>query len=779
MLATLLLAALPIPARAAIDPHWSDLFATPGLDGPVYCATPFRGGIAVGGRFSFVAGIPARNVAWWDGAQWQALGAGTDGIVTSLLQFGNDLVVTGTFTHAGDTPANGAALYRDGSWQAMGAGLDAPYQLGPTGASALVVFRGDLYAAGGFERSGGTPLHYVARWDGTAWLDVGGGVDTESAMSMVVIGDRLYVGGGFAHAGGVPANGVARWDGSEWSALDSGVRRNGQAAQLLAMTAFDGGLAVGGDFDSAGTVAARNVAVWKESAWSALGEGHEGEVRAMTSVANGLLIGPNFEGPSRLWTGSAWIDPTPSGPNGIAYGYVNAGDLVVYGDVNANSGTSSPTSTSLLRAQGETWRGFESFNPRTNGLPPLYRIVALARDPHGILAGGVFHSIGSPEGWLPIETLARWDGTRWRNLPPIPFFGSIGAIAVHGDTIDVGGTFYEFGHDPWWIRPVLRLVGSTWTALDTLSLSVDAIRMYRGSLVIGGARNGTDAPDIGGAYRWNGTRWISLGNFTDHGRFKRVHTMEELDGQLVVGGAFDAIDGVAANSIAAWDGASWMPLGDGPGREDDLNAVYSLAIYRDQLVAAGQFGNPGFGIQSWDRKTWSPVGGFVGFGSALTVAGDELIAAADHVIAWNGMAWRELGDARGMVNEMLADEGGVYFGGSFTELGGQPAVGFGRWTRDDTPPATTTLSSGWPNPFRATITFQYQARVPGFLHLHVRDIRGRRVTTVERTALSAGIGQISWDGRDDAGQSVPAGIYFVTLVAADGARDSRKVVLLH
>ena len=116
---------------------------------------------------------------------------------------------------------------------------------------------------------------------------------------------------------------------------------------------------------------------------------------------------------------------------------------------------------------------------------------------------------------------------------------------------------------------------------------------------------------------------------------------------------------------------------------------------------------------------------------------------------------------------------------SFTELGGQPAVGFGRWTRDDTPPATTTLSSGWPNPFRATITFQYQARVPGFLHLHVRDIRGRRVTTVERTALSAGIGQISWDGRDDAGQSVPAGIYFVTLVAADGARDSRKVVLLH
>src|SRR5690349_23426 len=170
-------------AAAAPDPHWSDRFAAPGVDGTVTCATTYRGGIAIGGRFSFVSGIPMSNVAWWDGTSWHALGSGTDGEVTSLIEFGDQLVVTGHFTNAGGTPVRGAAAWAGGAWQAMGDGLDALQSGPPTGARALAIFRGELFAAGDFEHTGATPIRHVARWDGTAWREVGGGTDYGSATS--------------------------------------------------------------------------------------------------------------------------------------------------------------------------------------------------------------------------------------------------------------------------------------------------------------------------------------------------------------------------------------------------------------------------------------------------------------------------------------------------------------------------------------------------------------------------------------------------------------------
>jgi len=780
-LVALLLLACATSAQAAPDPHWSDRFATPGVDGFILCAAPYKGGIAIGGRFSYVSGIPAHNVAWWDGAHWQALGTGTDGDVTSLIEFGEQLVVTGHFTLAGGNVANGAATWNVGHWAAMGEGLDVPLAHPATGAKVLAIFRGELYAGGDFERSGANALHYVARWDGSAWRDVAGGVDRGSVTSFAVLNNRLYMGGGFSRAGNVPANGVARWDGVEWRALGTGTRRLGQAAPVLALAIVDNQLAVGGDFDSAGTVAAKNIAVTDGFDWRALGEGHDGAVRALAGLGNKLLVGPTHETSARLWDGFAWTYATP-GLFGVANGYFYLGGLVAFGDVWAYEDFSlEPTASGLVRQQGDAWHGFETFNERTNGLGPWRRISALARVPGGILAAGSFSRIATPDGWLQADRLARWDGTRWRALPPLPLQGAVGAILVHGDTIEVGGSFFDVWHGPSGITPVLRLVGSSWERLGTLSLAVSAMRIYRGELVIGGQRVSIEDPDIGGAYRWNGSQWIPLGELADHDEFKGVHAMNELDGRLVVGGAFDAVDGVPARNIAAWDGASWSALGAGLERNDGANSVYALELFEGRLVAAGDFFNTP-GVRSWDGTAWNPLGDTRSC-SALAVVGDELIAGVMEyevqVKAWNGSAWRELGAAEsGMVNALLPDGGHVYVGGLFNGFNGQASFGFARWDSLDPLPTATVLSSGWPNPFRETIAFDYQVRAPGLLHLFVRDVTGRRIAIVESAALTAGTGQVRWDARDDAGRKVRAGVYFVTLATPDGARESRKVVLL-
>jgi len=78
----------------------------------------------------------------------------------------------------------------------------------------------------------------------------------------------LYVGGAFTTAGTNRAMNVAKWDGSAWSALGSGV---GGTVRALAVSGTN--LYAGGDFTTAGGSSAQYVAKWDGSAWSALGSG--------------------------------------------------------------------------------------------------------------------------------------------------------------------------------------------------------------------------------------------------------------------------------------------------------------------------------------------------------------------------------------------------------------------------------------------------------------------------------------------------------------------------
>ena len=90
----------------------------------------------------------------------------------------------------------------------------------------------------------------------------------------------------------------------------------------------------------------------------------------------------------------------------------------------------------------------------------------------------------------------------------------------------------------------------------------------------------------------------------------------------------------------------------------------------------------------------------------------------------------------------------------------------------------TALHQNVPNPFNPATTLRFDLARAGTVDLCVYDAAGRRVRTLVREHLDAGLGHaIAWDGRDDAGQRVPSGVYFCRLVTAD-TRTSRTLVLL-
>lgn len=83
-----------------------------------------------------------------------------------------------------------------------------------------------------------------------------------------------------------------------------------------------------------------------------------------------------------------------------------------------------------------------------------------------------------------------------------------------------------------------------------------------------------------------------------------------------------------------------------------------------------------------------------------------------------------------------------------------------------------------PNPFREGTTFTFALKFPERVALSVFDVRGRLVRALVDETLAGGDHAVSWDGRDDAGLRVPAGIYYFRLRAA-GLSHSRPATLVH
>jgi flagellar hook assembly protein FlgD len=55
---------------------------------------------------------------------------------------------------------------------------------------------------------------------------------------------------------------------------------------------------------------------------------------------------------------------------------------------------------------------------------------------------------------------------------------------------------------------------------------------------------------------------------------------------------------------------------------------------------------------------------------------------------------------------------------------------------------------------------------------------GRRIRQLVRTSQPAGVHSVSWDGLDDHGHRVGAGVYFYKLRVAGKAVGSRRVVIV-
>ncbi len=85
--------------------------------------------------------------------------------------------------------------------------------------------------------------------------------------------------------------------------------------------------------------------------------------------------------------------------------------------------------------------------------------------------------------------------------------------------------------------------------------------------------------------------------------------------------------------------------------------------------------------------------------------------------------------------------------------------------------------SPWPNPARGTASLAIELPDERDLSVRIFDVAGHRVRELARGRFGAGRHPFRWDGRDDSGVPVAAGLFFVQVDAGREHGVSKLVML--
>jgi hypothetical protein len=554
---------------------------------------------------------------------------------------------------------------------AIGSGLTGSVQ------SLAVAADGSLLVGGFVSLTPGGPSIGIARWDGGSWSSLGTGLGRGTlscgvyAIRALPNGD-IFVGGQFDTAGGMAVKNVAKWNGAAWSAVGEGLYGTFGSTAAVRALAFDssGALIASGSFDRTGTdVVALNIARWNGTSWSSTDSTFAtAPIYALENMPNGdVLAGGGMSGSLWRWNGSTWTAFAP-GRSDVRCIRVSADGSVTVG----------------AQLKASTWNGAAWVNATASFQSGwVYTVLIL---PNGdIVGGGDFLQTGSLVLWKVGRYRA---GIGWSSLG-----GGTNAPANHlavlnnGDLV-AAGDFTQIGVLS--KTGVSLRSGVTWSNVANGPSGASVYRMLgrrAGGLVVC-----TSNTSLSSLLFWNGLNWSPLG---DGITGVASGVVEDSHDNLFVTGNISMVGNVPVANIARWDGVAWSSLGSGLAGSSGGPMV---VMPNDDLIVSGTFtsagGVPAARIARWNGSAWSALGAGFPSGGVQTlaalpngdvIAGGDFTSAggvpASRIARWNGTTWSALGTGvNSTVFTLCAmPNGDLLAGGWFTVAGGQPAKYLARW----------------------------------------------------------------------------------------------------
>ena len=106
-------------------------------------------------------------------------------------------------------------------------------------------------------------------------------------------------------------------------------------------------------------------------------------------------------------------------------------------------------------------------------------------------------------------------------------------------------------------------------------------------------------------------------------------------------------------------------------------------------------------------------------------------------------------------------------------MGAASAIGEGQ----DILSRPSRLMQNQPNPFNPSTMIRFSLEKAGHVSLKIYDAAGRHIKTLAEDTRSPNEYSVTWDGKNDAGASVAAGVYLYKLQTPDGTQTRRMVLV--
>jgi hypothetical protein len=177
----------------------------------------YKGCLYAGGNFKKVGKVVVNNIAKWNDTIWSPVGTGlsdSNAVIHAMVVYEDRLFIAGEFNAIDGKVMNNISMWDGMTWQPLGTGISGEQY--NTDIKSMLVFKGELYVAGIFNKAGNKEVKCnLAKWDGKDWQAVG---DKMSSIwdgkghieSLACYSDELFAGGLFEKAGESVVNNIAK-----------------------------------------------------------------------------------------------------------------------------------------------------------------------------------------------------------------------------------------------------------------------------------------------------------------------------------------------------------------------------------------------------------------------------------------------------------------------------------------------------------------------------------------------------------------------------------------
>ena len=92
-------------------------------------------------------------------------------------------------------------------------------------------------------------------------------------------------------------------------------------------------------------------------------------------------------------------------------------------------------------------------------------------------------------------------------------------------------------------------------------------------------------------------------------------------------------------------------------------------------------------------------------------------------------------------------------------------------------PENFALKPNFPNPFNPSTTIPYELPEVSSIKIDIYDLAGKKIRTLVNNNVEAGFHTCVWNGKNDKGEKIAAGVYIVSMKTRS-LFQTRKIVFL-